>query len=90
MAGGRGGGSLLIVAKNYTHTGTITANGADGTKNAGGGGGGGVCIATTNIKADTGSYSVKGGACTRDGHEKPTGGSGEDGVKYLFDLGGAL
>lgn len=55
---GRGGGDVVVAARNTTVTGTIKANGADATPGnafdppAGGGGGGGIVVAGDDLKLE--------------------------------------
>ncbi len=63
--GGNGGGALIIIAKSFKGTGTITAKGnnGNGQSNAyyGGGGGGGQVGVITSDNSFTGSITVTGG-----------------------------
>ncbi len=93
--GGTGGGSLVIVAKHITVTGSINANGGDGThgegwpSSGGGGGGGGevICIAETITGSNITATGGKGGP--NDSASSTTYGSadGTDGIVIMKQTG---
>lgn len=78
--GGSGGNPILIVARYFTNSGTVTAAGGDGGSSTtgntggGGGGGGGVIIISSVTYSNSGTITVAGGA----GGTKQ--GTGVDGV----------
>ena len=79
--GGLGGGALLIIAKSFKGTGTITAKGTDGTGQSaylGGGGGGGQVGVITSANSFTGSITLTGGTGAANGgyYKAQDGGNG--------------
>jgi hypothetical protein len=76
VAGGQGGGGLIIIARNVVFSGSISLNGGNGAAalgctyngntpqilNSGGGGGGSCVIRTTNIISANGSFIGIGGS----------------------------
>lgn len=102
-AGGRGAGGLVIECKGALNiTGTINASGAagvDGASNVngngsggGGGAGGQILIAYITLTADTGTYTVTGGAAGAAGSDAGGGtagaaGAGSAGESLIVDVG---
>lgn len=91
MAGGTGGGSLLIVCESYRNNGVIKAKGGDGSDYGGGGGGGGICIVTGIKQESTGTYDVSGGkSIAGSGYKGTLGANGGNGIYHIFEIGGDL
>lgn len=93
--GGNGGGSIVIVCKELSNTGNITADGNDGEASqytylssggGGGGGAGGTVIIIANRIKNTGNISVTGGAGGK-GSNGTNGAAAGDGIKYIKELG---
>ena len=91
-AGGRGGGVLLIICKALNNTGTISANGANGTAGSGastggggGGGGGGVVVAYETLTA-AGTIQASGGSGGAAGAGGAAGGAGGAGAAASFNI----
>lgn len=93
-AGGAGGGCIIILCDELDFTGTINANGVDGSAGAGadaggGGGGGGGCviIGYRTLVANTGTINVAGGAAgAGGGGTGNAGGAGGAGFSKVFAM----
>ncbi|KPJ84760.1 hypothetical protein AMJ57_05520, partial [Parcubacteria bacterium SG8_24] len=93
-AGGRGGGYVRIdVSGTFTHNGTITANGGDGTylpsnlyRSSGGGSGGGIYVTTGVMAGTTGTFEAKGGD-SGDGPQDDGGGGAGGRVAITYTSG---
>lgn len=94
-AGGRGGGAIAIISKEFKNTGSISANGgAGGTQSAtayvgrGGGGGGGSVVVVADIIIDNGVISANGGAGGTGGNSSGyNGAAGDNGIIRKIELG---
>lgn len=94
-AGAHGGGAIVIVAKEFYNSGTITANGGNGGTQpntgyvgGGGGGGGGCIIVIAENLNDTGTITANGGNGGRAGQGGAyNGANGENGIIQKNELG---
>jgi len=86
VGGGNGGGLLKIYcAGNITNSGTINANGSNGSSNGGGGGGGIVILASSNLVDNTlGIINATGGNGGTQGTLFGAGGGGGGGIVILM------
>lgn len=90
-AGGSGGGGIMIIAKSFKNTGTISADGnaggSAGSRNSsgGGGGGGGGVIVVADLVLSTGTITAAGGA-GGSGNNSPSGSRGSDGIVKVISL----
>ena len=95
--GGRGGGSIQIIASETIITGTIAANGYNGSAGVsagvtypggggGGGGGGAVIIISCSIK-NSGVVTANGGSGGSAGYGAGAGAAGGAGIVFIKELG---
>jgi hypothetical protein len=83
--GGAGGGTLTVLAAGpVVNSGTIVANGSNGSAGAGGGGGGVIILASKTSVDQSGQLEVQGGAGGSSKINAAAGGGGGGGVAHLL------
>jgi len=84
--GGSGGGLVQIITVGaFSNNGSVTANGANGSRRAGGGSGGSINIDATTFTCSTGSFSASGGNGGDDQWDGGGGGGGRVAIGYVTD-----